>query len=101
METPLIFTLFGSTGDLAQKKIMPALFTLYIQGRLPKDFTIVAFSRRAWNDKNYHDFIMPSLVDLPQAKEKLKHFLEHVVYTEGQFTSHASHESLKKCITKS
>ncbi|MEL6528010.1 MAG: glucose-6-phosphate dehydrogenase, partial [Chloroflexota bacterium] len=36
--------IFGATGDLTQRKLIPALFNQYVQDNLPDDFTIVGFS---------------------------------------------------------
>ncbi|ATB30924.1 glucose-6-phosphate dehydrogenase [Melittangium boletus] len=46
---PCIMVLFGATGDLAQRKLFPALFELARQGSLPDQFAIVAFSRSKHN----------------------------------------------------
>ncbi len=46
---PCIKVLFGATGDLAQRKLFPALFELARQGSLPEQFAIVAFSRSKHN----------------------------------------------------
>jgi len=40
---PTLFVIFGATGDLAQKKIFPALFDLYSKDLLPDQFYIVSF----------------------------------------------------------
>ena len=47
------FVLFGATGDLTRRKIMPALFSLSSQGLLPQNFVIVAFARRDKDDEVY------------------------------------------------
>jgi glucose-6-phosphate 1-dehydrogenase len=98
MNKPRIFTLFGSTGDLAIKKIMPGLYKLFIEGRLPKDFMIVAFSRRQWTDHDYRSFIRPSLEKVDTAT--LDQFLEHVVYSQGHFQEKKAYEHLEKGIEK-
>jgi glucose-6-phosphate 1-dehydrogenase len=46
---PCLMVLFGATGDLAQRKLFPALFELARQGLLPNNFAIVAFSRSEHN----------------------------------------------------
>ena len=46
---PCIIVLFGATGDLAQRKLFPALFELARQGSLPEHFAVVAFSRSKHN----------------------------------------------------
>ncbi|HEY0092991.1 MAG TPA: glucose-6-phosphate dehydrogenase, partial [Archangium sp.] len=46
---PCIMVLFGATGDLAQRKLFPALFELARQDLLPTHFAVVAFSRSEHN----------------------------------------------------
>jgi glucose-6-phosphate 1-dehydrogenase len=93
MARTLIFTLFGATGDLAQKKIMPALLALYTHGRLSEQFFIIAFSRRAWTDQEFRDYIRPYLEKLSD-EHTLSKFLRHVIYSEGQFTEKQAYETL-------
>lgn len=49
---PCILVLFGITGDLAHRKLLPALYNLYIGHQLPGNFTIVGFARRPYNDED-------------------------------------------------
>src|ERR1041384_4418671 len=43
------FVIFGASGDLTHRKLVPALYNLYRKGRLPKDTRIVGFSRTAFS----------------------------------------------------
>lgn len=97
MIKPFIFTLFGSTGDLAQKKIMPALLKLYGEGRFESAFTVIAFSRRAWNNEQYHAFIRPSLEGKAHT-EQIDSFLKHVVYVAGHFDEEAAYQKINTTI---
>lgn len=47
---PCIMTLFGATGDLTRRKLIPSLFSLYRQGLLPEPFVIVAYARKQKDD---------------------------------------------------
>ena len=47
---PCAIVLFGSTGDLAHRKLVPALFNLARGGNLPSECAIVGFARREWTD---------------------------------------------------
>ena len=95
---PFTFILFGSTGDLAQKKIMPALFKLYCRNALPAEFSIIAFSRRGWTDEDYHSFIKPSLEKI-DSEAKRDVFLKHITYIEGQFQEVSAYEKIKHKVT--
>lgn len=92
---PLIFVLFGATGDLARKKIMLALFKLYCQNELPKEFAVIAVSRRPWSDREYQQFIQPSL---GESLEELEDFFEHIFYVDAVFGEPQGFEIIKNKI---
>src|ERR1700753_1114482 len=46
---PCAMVLFGVTGDLAHKKVVPAVYDLANRGLLPPTFSLVAFARRDWD----------------------------------------------------
>jgi glucose-6-phosphate 1-dehydrogenase len=50
---PAIFVIFGGTGDLARRKLLPALYNLAREGSLPKDFAIVGLGRADENDDQF------------------------------------------------
>ena len=45
--------LFGVTGDLARKKLMPAVYDLANRGLLPPSFALVGFARRDWENEDF------------------------------------------------
>lgn len=49
----MTFVLFGATGDLAKRKIFPALFNLYLDGKMPTAFSVVGVGRREWSDAEF------------------------------------------------
>src|SRR3970282_143682 len=44
------FVIVGATGDLAQRMLLPALFRLWSDGALSRDFGVLGVARRPWND---------------------------------------------------
>jgi glucose-6-phosphate 1-dehydrogenase len=50
---PCVLVLFGVTGDLATKKLMPAIYDLANRGLLPPGFGLVGFARRNWVDEDF------------------------------------------------
>ncbi len=84
---PTIFVIFGITGDLAARKLLPALLSLYSKKLLPKRFSVVGFSRRPFNREEFRDFLRSRLnIRFGQYKEEdIKHFLDHIVYVQGFF----------------
>src|SRR4249919_3629695 len=58
---PAAFVLFGATGDLAHRKVVPALFQLWRTHLLPHAFEIVAVGRRPYTDQAFRDELKASL----------------------------------------
>ena len=52
---PCALVVFGVTGDLARKKLLPAVYDLHNRGLLPTDFALVGFARRDWGDGDFED----------------------------------------------
>src|SRR6202042_1153160 len=50
---PCVLVLFGVTGDLATKKLLPAIYDLANRGLLPPGFSLVGFARRDWEDEDF------------------------------------------------
>ncbi|KLO61934.1 glucose-6-phosphate dehydrogenase [Dermacoccus sp. PE3] len=54
---PCSVVLFGVTGDLARKKLMPAIYDLFHRGLLPPGFSLVGFARRDWEDQDFMQIV--------------------------------------------
>ncbi len=91
-----VFVLFGSTGDLAQRKLLPALCALFQKKLLPQGLKVFAYSRRHWGSEEYREFIRPALVAFPA--EVVEQFLQTVQHIEGVFDIGAGFEKLKEKI---
>ena len=50
---PCVLVMFGVTGDLSRKKLMPAVYDLANRGLLPPGFGLVGFARRDWEDEDF------------------------------------------------
>ncbi|KMM17947.1 glucose-6-phosphate dehydrogenase, partial [Synechococcus sp. GFB01] len=50
---PQCIVIFGASGDLTHRKLVPALFELYRQRRLPSEFTVLGCARRPWSDEEF------------------------------------------------
>ncbi len=96
--TPTIFIICGVTGDLAQRKLLPALLSLYVKKLLPHKFKIVGFSRREFSDQDFRLFLREEMhinhnVYRP---EDIHRFLNNIVYQQGQFDISTAYENLAK-----
>ena len=79
--SPCAFVLFGATGDLTRRKIVPALFRLKLQGLLPDPFVIVAFARRDKNDDSFR----------AESREAVRAFAPHLPVDGAEWDEFASH----------
>ncbi len=93
---PTIFTIFGITGDLAHRKLLPALLSLYVKKLLPPRFAIVGFSRRPFNREEFREMIRSKMHITPGQynEEDVKHFLDHMSYEQGYFDSPVAYTRL-------
>ena len=89
--SPFIMVIFGATGDLAQNKLMPSLFSLFKENLLPKDFFIVGFSRRDFAIEDFHKYFASEKED-----EKWADFSKHLLYQSGSFEDKTGYENLSK-----
>src|SRR5512147_1555824 len=60
--------LFGGTGDLAWRKLMPALFQAHRHGSLPPDGRILAVGRSAWRNDDYRKWLWERFQDVEEGK---------------------------------
>lgn len=93
---PTIFVIFGITGDLAARKLLPALLALYSKKKLPARFSIIGFSRRSFSREEFRELIRGGLHVKPGEfkEEDVKHFMDHMSYEQGMFNDPAAYERL-------
>ena len=86
---PCAFVLYGATGDLTHRKIIPALFDLSLQNLLPKGFVIIAFARRDKTDDIFRSDLQAALKEfapkLPADGEEWKNFAQNIFYLKSGF----------------
>ena len=58
----IIMVIFGASGDLTKRKLMPAIYMLHKDGRLPLSFAIVGISRTPYTDEEYRSYIKENLM---------------------------------------
>ncbi|HEU5114588.1 MAG TPA: hypothetical protein VFT82_02360, partial [Candidatus Paceibacterota bacterium] len=87
-KSSFIFVLFGATGDLALKKIFPALAALSKKGALGTDPRIIAVSRRDWNDADFRAFLSK------EGDPSDASFLESVSYSKIDVEAGTGYDSL-------
>ncbi|MBI3342304.1 glucose-6-phosphate dehydrogenase [Candidatus Curtissbacteria bacterium] len=58
---PIAFVIFGATGDLAKKRIFPALFKLYTQNLLPTQIKVICAARTVYTSESFQDYVYENL----------------------------------------
>ncbi|MBV8964729.1 MAG: glucose-6-phosphate dehydrogenase, partial [Mycobacteriaceae bacterium] len=58
---PCAVVIFGVTGDLARKKLMPAIYDLASRGLLPPAFSLVGFARRDWTHEDFGNVVLEAV----------------------------------------
>ncbi|KAL4555369.1 hypothetical protein LXL04_037987 [Taraxacum kok-saghyz] len=90
-ESHLTVTVVGASGDLAKKKIFPALFALFYEGCLPQNFTIFGYARTKMTDDELREMISSTLTCRIDKREncgdKMEEFLQRCFYHSGQYSS--------------
>ncbi|GKV18311.1 hypothetical protein SLEP1_g28711 [Rubroshorea leprosula] len=91
IEFTLSITVVGASGDLAKKKIFPALFALYYEDCLPENFTIFGYARTKLTDEELRNMISKTLtcrIDKREnCEDKMDKFLKRCYYQSGQYDS--------------
>ena len=87
---PFDLVVFGATGDLAQRKLIPALFHRDEAGQLPPEAKIIGTSRRELSDDAFRAFALAAIekfVEAPlRTPENVKRFLDRLTYVQAEAT---------------
>ncbi len=79
--TPQCLVIFGASGDLTHRKLIPALFELFKQRRLPSEFAILGCARRPWDDHEFRKKMRGSLKEqIVQESEAWEKFSQSLFY---------------------
>jgi glucose-6-phosphate 1-dehydrogenase len=94
---PTTMVIFGGTGDLAHRKLLPAFYNLAHEGALPERFNLIAVSRADFENEQYRDMARQSIKQYsrrPCDEQVLSKLLERVRYIPGTFDLDAVFERL-------
>ncbi|MGD9152320.1 MAG: glucose-6-phosphate dehydrogenase [Gammaproteobacteria bacterium] len=97
-----IMLIFGGTGDLSQKKLLPALYQLF-RAKLIKNFSIIAIGRSAWSMQEYRNLVAKSLkkhAAKDYKKNNAAQFAKHLFYQSCDVNQPETYGVLCGLITK-
>ena len=95
---PNAFVLFGATGDLAHRKVMPAIYQLLRANLLPAEFSVVAVARRPYSDEAFRAEVKTSLEKysriLPIDETQWAELAKRITYQQLDFADDAGYDRL-------
>jgi glucose-6-phosphate 1-dehydrogenase len=99
---PTIFVILGATGDLMQRKLAPALFSLYQDGKLPVLFQVVGFSRDSLSEQEFRALIARMIrAKIKRAdKKRIEAFVKFFRYQQGFFEDKKGYDALASAMGK-
>jgi glucose-6-phosphate 1-dehydrogenase len=100
---PCVLVLFGVTGDLSRKKLMPAVYDLANRGLLPPGFSLVGFARRDWEDEDFaqvtHDAVKEH-ARTPFNDTVWEQLAEGIRFVPGEFADDAAFDRLAEAVAQ-
>lgn len=92
---PTIIVLLGATGDLATRKLLPALYDLYVRGALPDHWQLIGAAFDEYDDDSFRNHVRDLLgSDRPQIEE----FLNRIRYVMGDFADDAFYHQVRTTV---
>ena len=98
---PCGIVLFGVTGDLARKKIMPAIYDLANRGFLPPGFALVGFARRQWDNEDFAAVVHDSVREharTPFHEDVWRQLAEGIRFVEGDLNDPVAFAELRSVV---
>ncbi len=98
---PCGMVMFGVTGDLARKKLMPAIYDLSHRGLLPPGFSLVGFARRDWADQDFGQIVHDAVREharTPFREDVWRQLSEGIRFVPGTFDDEAAFDTLARTV---
>lgn len=103
MTVPTTIVIFGASGDLTHRKLIPALFQNYIKNRLPTPLHIIGYARRPWSNDEFRASLQTGFQELAPADyraERWADFAQHISYVQGDLDKAEGYERLSQVLTQ-
>lgn len=100
---PCSIVIFGASGDLTARKLIPALYHLFKEKLMPSAFRVIGFARREKTDASWRQELRAALDQFSRTKpvdDKIWHaFAENIFYCQGDLTDDAAYKKLEAQLT--
>jgi glucose-6-phosphate 1-dehydrogenase len=102
MPEPNAVVIFGASGDLTKRKLVPALYNLELEGLLPNAFAVIGFARRPIPDAEFRAQMLDGIDNFsrnrPAKPEVWQTFSEKLHYCAGNFDDPAAYQKLAEAL---
>ncbi|MFV0434751.1 MAG: glucose-6-phosphate dehydrogenase [Leucobacter sp.] len=98
---PSALIIFGVTGDLSRKKLMPAVYDLANRGLLPPGFALVGFARRDWQDRDFAEIVRDAVrkhARTPFREETWEQLVQGIRFVQGRFDDPKAYDRLRETV---
>ncbi|GAB3323832.1 glucose-6-phosphate dehydrogenase [Geodermatophilus aquaeductus] len=99
---PCALVVFGITGDLARKKLLPAVYDLANRGLLPTNFALLGFARRDWGDQDFAELARDAARNAartPWREEVWERLASNVRFVQGSFDDDNAFDELANALS--
>ena len=100
---PCVLVMFGVTGDLARKKLLPAIYDLANRGLLPPGFSLVGFARRDWEHEDFAQLTYEAVKEharTPFRETVWRQVMEGIRFVQGEFDDDQAFDALADCVSQ-
>ncbi len=100
---PSALVIFGVTGDLSRKKLMPAIYDLAHRGLLPAGFSLVGFARRGWASEDFAQIVHDAIAEHARTPFKASvwnRLREGIRFVQGSFDDDEAFQRLAKTVAE-
>jgi glucose-6-phosphate 1-dehydrogenase len=100
---PATIIIFGASGDLTQRKLIPALYTLNAEGHLPPQFAVIGVARTEFDDEAFRAHVRSGVVENARVEgsaamsdEEWDEFAAHLFYVQGNYDDPTTYAALAR-----
>ena len=94
----LVYVIFGASGDLTKRKLVPALYALFVQKLLPANFALLGVSRSLVTNEAFREGMKAAILEFKEIEDEsgIDEFAKKLFYTPISFDDASTYEALKE-----
>ena len=97
-----IYVIFGASGDLTKRKLVPDIYSLFVQNLLPDKFALLGVSRTGYSDDEFRTKMKSAITEYKEINDssKIDEFIKKIYYTSINSNEVGAYKNLKEKIVK-